>query len=125
ERAGETIVRRRAVAMALRQIMGILRISNEFERIGDLAKNIGKRIVDINGEDMPPRSMRGVRHMATLMLAQLHDVLDSFASRDVAKAVGVWKGDQTADRLCTSPFRELLTYMIEESGTLSFGAHLL
>jgi len=125
ERAGETIVRRQPVAVDLRQIVGILRIANELERIGDLAKNIGKRIVDINGEDMPPRSMRGVSHMATLMLAQLHDVLDSFASRDVAKAVDVWKRDQEVDRLCTSLFRELLTYMMEGSVTMSFGAHLL
>src|SRR6516165_10418313 len=125
ERAGETIVRRQPVAVDLRQIIGILRIANELERIGDLAKNIGKRIVEINGEDMPPRSMRGVSHMAILMLAQLHDVLDSFASRDVAKAVDVWKRDQEVDRLCTSLFRELLTYMMEGSVRISFGAHLL
>jgi phosphate transport system protein len=125
ERAGETIVRRQPVAGDLRQIIGVLRIANELERIGDLAKNIGKRIVEINGEDMPPRSMRGVTHMATLILAQLHDVLDSFASRDVAKAVDVWKRDQEVDRLCTSLFRELLTYMMEGSVRISFGAHLL
>ena len=125
ERAGETIVRRQPVAGDLRQIIGVLRIANELERIGDLAKNIGKRIVEINGEDMPPRSMRGVTHMATLILAQLHDVLDSFASRDVTKAVDVWKRDQEVDRLCTSLFRELLTYMMEGSVRISFGAHLL
>ena len=79
ERAVETIARRQPVAGDLRQIIGILRIANEIERIGDLAKNIGKRIVAMNGEDMPRRSMRGVKHMAALMLNQLRDVLDSFA----------------------------------------------
>ena len=59
ERAVETIARRQPVAGDLRQIIGILRIANEIERIGDLAKNIGKRIVAMNGEDMPRRSMRG------------------------------------------------------------------
>ena len=39
---------------------------------------------------------------AALMLAQLRDVLDSFACRDVAKAVEVWTRDQDIDRLCTS-----------------------
>src|SRR5262245_54640904 len=53
---------------------------------------------------MPPRSMRGVTHMATLILAQLHDVLNSFASLDVAKAVDVWKRDQEVGRLCTGLF---------------------
>src|SRR5262249_40373881 len=45
ERAVETIARRQPVGGDLRQIIGILRIANEIERIGDLAKNIGKRIV--------------------------------------------------------------------------------
>src|SRR5258707_4944535 len=47
ERAIETIARRQPVADDLRQIVGILRIANEIERIGDLAKNIGKRIIAI------------------------------------------------------------------------------
>jgi phosphate transport system protein len=125
ERAVETIARRQPVAVDLRQVVGILRIANELERIGDLAKNIGKRVGAINREHMPRRSMSGVRHMTTLMLGQLRDVLDSFANRDVAKAVDFWARDQDVDRLYTSLFRELLTYMIEDPGTVSFGVHLV
>jgi phosphate transport system protein len=125
ERAGETIVRRQPVAGDLRQIIGVLRIANELERIGDLAKNIGKRIIAINGEDASRGSMRGVSQMAALMLAQLRDVLDSFACRDVAKAVEVWTRDQDIDRLCTSLSQELLAYMMEKSVAMSFGAHLM
>ena len=125
ERAVETIARRQPVAGDLRQIIGILRIANEIERIGDLAKNIGKRIVAMNGEDMPRRSMRGVNHMAALMLTQLRDVLDSFACRDVAKAVEVWTRDQDIDRLCTSLSQEFLAYMMDKSVAMSFGAHLM
>ena len=102
-----------------------MRIANEIERIGDLAKNIGKRIIAINGEDVSRASMRGVREMAALMLAQLRDVLDSFACRDVAKAVEVWTRDQDIDRLCTSLSQELLAYMMENSVAMSFGAHLM
>ena len=39
EKTVETIARRQPVANDLRQIIGILRIANELERIGDLAKN--------------------------------------------------------------------------------------
>jgi phosphate transport system protein len=125
ERAIETIARRQPVAIDLRQVVGILRIANELERIGDLAKNISKRIIAINGEDMPRRSLRGVSHMANLMLAQLRDVLDSFAHRDAAKAVDVWTRDQDVDRLYTSLFRELLVHMTENPVTVTFGIHLL
>jgi phosphate transport system protein len=124
ERAIEIIARRQPVAGDLRQVIGILRIANEVERIGDLAKNIGKRIIAIDGEDTPRTSMSGVNHMATLMLAQLRDVLDSFARRDVAKAVEVWTRDQEIDQLCTSLSQELLAYMME-SGGASLGAHLM
>jgi phosphate transport system protein len=127
KKAIETIARRQPVAGDLREIVGILRIANEIERIGDLAKNIGKRIIAINGngEDVSRKSMRGVCRMAALMLAQLRDVLDSFACRDVAKAVEVWMRDQDIDRLCTSLSQELLAYMMENSVAMSFGAHLM
>jgi phosphate transport system protein len=125
KRAVETIARRQPVAGDLREIVGILRIANEIERIGDLAKNIGKRIIAINGEDVSRKSMRGVCQMAALMLAQLRDVLDSFACRDVAKAVEVWTRDQDIDRLCTSLSQEVLAYMMENSVAMSFGAHLM
>jgi len=62
KKAIETIARRQPVAGDLREIVGILRIANEIERIGDLAKNIGKRIIAINGngEDVSRKSMRGL-----------------------------------------------------------------
>jgi phosphate transport system protein len=125
ERAVETIARRQPVAIDLRQVVGILRIANEIERIGDLAKNIGKRIIAMKGEEMPRRSLRGVSHMANLMLAQLRDVLDSFARRDAAKALDVWTRDQDVDRLYTSLFRELLTYMVENPFSVRHAIHLL
>jgi phosphate transport system protein len=125
ERAVETIVRRQPVAGDLRQIIAILRIATEIERTGDLAKNISKRITAISAEDPPPRSIRGMRQMATLMLAQLRDVLDGFARRDVATAIDVWTRDQDVDHLCTSLFHELIAGMMEGSITMSLGAHLL
>ena len=125
ERAIETIARRQPVADDLRQIVGILRIANEVERIGDLAKNIGKRIIAINDDEGPRMLMGGVDHMATLMLTQLRDVLDSFARRDVAKVVEVWIRDQEIDQLCTSLSKELLAEMTEKSVATSFGVHLM
>ena len=125
EHAVQTIARRQPVAVDLRVLVGILRIANELERIGDLAKNIGKRVSALTRENLPRPPMTGVRHMTTLMLGQLRDVLDSFANRDVAKALEVWTSDQDVDRLYTSLFRELLTCMIEDPATATFGVHLV
>jgi phosphate transport system protein len=66
-----------------------------------------------------------MRHLATLMLTQLRDVLDSFARRDLAQALDVWTRDQDVDRLCTSLFREFVLVMMDNPVTISFGIHLL
>jgi phosphate transport system protein len=125
ERAIETIARRQPMAIDLRGVVGVLRISNDLERIGDLAKNIGKRVIALEGGDIARRSMRGVRHMANLALIQLRDALDSFARQDLAKAATVKARDEEVDRMYTSLFRELLTYMMEDPGTIASGLHLL
>jgi phosphate transport system protein len=125
EKAVLTIARRQPMAVDLREIVGDLRISNDLERIGDLAKNIAKRVIALNGDFPPPKLIRGVEHMATLVLAQLKEVLDAYAARDVARALAVWRADEEIDAMCTSVFRELLTYMMEDPRNISFCIHLL
>jgi phosphate transport system protein len=125
ERAVETIASRRPGTRDLRYVIGILRIANELERIGDLAKNISKRVIAITGDEMPRPAMQGINHMATLMLTQLCDVLDGFAGRDIRYAMDVWTRDQELDRLCTSLFREILKGMVERRTIIAAGVHLL
>jgi phosphate transport system protein len=125
EKAVLTIARRQPMAVDLREIVGDLRISNDVERIGDLAKNIAKRVIALNGDFPPPKLIRGVEHMAALVLAQLKQVLDAYATRDVARALAVWRADEEIDAMCTSVFRELLTYMMEDPRNITFCIHLL
>jgi phosphate transport system protein len=125
EKAILTIARRQPMAVDLREIIAALRISNDIERIGDFAKNIAKRVVALNGDYPPAKLIRGVEHMADLVLEQLKEVLDAYARRDVAKAVAVWKGDEAVDAMYTSLFRELLTYMMEDPRNITFCTHLL
>jgi phosphate transport system protein len=120
-----TIARRQPLAIDLREIVGALRLANDLERIGDLAKNIGKRVIALTDEFPPPKLIRGVQHMADLVLGQLKTVLDAYAQRDVAKAMAVWRGDEEIDAMTTSVFRELLTYMMEDPRNITFCIHLL
>src|SRR5256886_8309303 len=94
ERAILTIARRQPMAVDLREIVGALRVSNDLERIGDLAKNIAKRVIAIGNEFHPHKVIRGVEHMTDLVLSQLKDVLDAYARQDVNKALAVWRGDE-------------------------------
>jgi phosphate transport system protein len=125
EKAVLTIARRQPMAVDLRDVVAALRVSNDLERIGDLAKNIGKRVSALEGEFHPQKLLRGVEHMASLVLGQLKQVLDAYASRDLESALAVWKGDQEIDAICTSLFRELLTYMMEDPRNITFCIHLM
>jgi len=120
-----TIARRQPMAVDLRDIVGALRLSNDLERIGDLAKNIAKRVVALNSEFPPAKLIRGVEHMADLVLSQMKLVLDAYARRDITKAMAVWRGDEEIDAVCTSVFRELLTYMMEDPRNITFCIHLM
>ena len=125
EKAVLTIARRQPMAVDLREVVGALRVSNDLERIGDLAKNIAKRVTALNGDFHPQKLIRGVEHMATLVLGQLKQVLDAYAGRDIPSALAVWKGDEEIDAMCTSLFRELLTYMMEDPRNITFCIHLM
>src|SRR5262249_39660276 len=83
EKAILTIARRQPMAVDLRDIVGALRVANDLERIGDLAKNIAKRVMVLDGELNLQQVMRGVEHMTELVLTQIKDVLDAYARRDV------------------------------------------
>lgn len=125
EKAILTIARRQPMAVDLREIVGAMRVCNDLERIGDHAKHIGKRVVALDGDFYPQRLIRGVEHMAALVLAQIKQVLDAYVSRDLQAALAVWKGDEEVDALCTSLFRELLTYMMEDPRNITFCMHLM
>ena len=120
-----TIARRQPMAVDLREIVGAMRVCNDLERIGDHAKHIGKRVVALDGDFYPAKLIRGVEHMSELVAALLKQVLDAYASRDLPAALAVWKGDEEVDAMCTSLFRELLTYMMEDPRNITFCMHLM
>jgi phosphate transport system protein len=125
EKAVETIALRQPMAIDLRALVAMLRIAGDLERIGDLAKNIGKRAIAISGEQAQRTLMRGLTHMAKLVVSQLAAVLDSFVDRNLFKALKVWQGDKEVDALYVSLFRELLTYAMEDPGSVSMCIHHL
>lgn len=125
EQAVLTIARRQPMAIDLREIIAAIRIANDLERVGDLVKNVGKRLVAIGGNMQLPTTVSGLNNMGHLALEQLKSVLDAYAQRDVATALEVWRRDGEIDAIYTSLFRELLTYMMEDPRHISFCTHLL
>ena len=129
----ERVIEAQAVKiLALRQPVGVdlrltvtaLRISNEIERIGDLAKNISKRALILN-ESEPVNLTRSVERMGRLVGGRLKEVLDAYGNRDTQRAMMVWSSDDDVDEYYNSLFRELLTYMMGDARMINSCAHLL
>lgn len=125
EAAVLTIAKRQPMAQDLRVIISCIRISNDLERVGDMAKNIARRAMDLNGQRLKANFVHGIEHLTDLGLAQLKDVLDAFATRDVDTAQAVWLRDEQLDEFYTSVFREQLTYMMEDPRNITFCTQLL
>ncbi len=121
----EIIARRQPMGSDLREIMAAGRIANDLERVGDLAKNVSKRVIAIDNDLQSKKLSIGVEHIAELALAQLKEVLDAYTKRDAATASHVRERDSEVDAIYTSLFRELLTYMMEDPRNITQCAHLL
>src|SRR5262249_13997649 len=115
---------RQPMAVDLRNTLAAIKIASELERIGDLAKNIGKRAMGLNREP-PIKLTQSLGRMGRAALGQLKQVLDSYSDRNPAGAEAVWRNDGEIDEIYNSLFRELLTYMMEDPRTIGLCAHLL
>ncbi|RWI15418.1 phosphate signaling complex protein PhoU [Mesorhizobium sp.] len=119
------IAKRQPMATDLREIVGAIRISADLERVGDLGKNVAKRVVAVIEGRQPTSLFRGIEALADLALTQLKEVLDVYASRSVEKIGFVRDRDDEIDAVYTSLFRELLTYMMEDPRNITPCTHLL
>jgi len=121
----EMIVRRQPMGQDLREITAATRIANDLERVGDLAKNVAKRVIAIDSDLKSKKLAIGVEHMTELALSQLKQVLDAYARKDAEAARRVQEADAEVDAIYTSIFRELLTYMMEDPRVITQCVHLL
>lgn len=125
DRAIVIIAKRQPMAADLREIIGAIRISADLERVGDLGKNVAKRVVAVTEARQPLSLFRGIEALARLALTQLKEVLDIYASRAVERLAFMRDRDDEIDAMYTSLFRELLTYMMEDPRNIAPCTHLL
>jgi phosphate transport system protein len=125
ETAVSMIARRQPMATDLRLIISAIHVASDLERMGDMAKQISKRALQIQGMQLTPKFYNGVKHMTDMVLAQVKAALDAYATRNATAAVQVCNTDDEVDALYTSIFRELLTYMMEDPRNITQCTHLL
>ena len=125
-RAIRLIALRQPMANDLRKTVAAMKIANNLERIGDLAKNISKRtLVILEEEPMNSPLTRSIERMGKLVLNRLTAVLDAYSRSDLERAQAVWSQDDEVDEHYNSLFRELLTYMMGDPRTITACTHML
>lgn len=125
ELAVSMIARRQPMAGDLRKIVGSIHVATDLERIGDMAKSMGRRTVQIGGQRLSNQLYAGVKHMSELVISQINKALDSVTSPDENVAVQICDADDEVDALYMSLFREFLTYMMEDPRNITDCTHLL
>lgn len=119
------IARRQPMASDLRSIITAIHVASDLERVGDMAKQLSRRSLKLDGLSLQPTFYNGVKNMTGLVLRQIKDALDAYASRDANAAIAVCNHDDEVDAMYTSLFRELLTYMMEDPRNITPCTHLL
>ncbi len=108
---------RQPVAADLRFIVSSMKINNELERVGDEAINIAERAEYLLVKPSL-KPLIDIPKMAEIAKKMVMDSIKSLLERDILLAKSVRERDDEVDGLRDQIFRELLTYMMEDSGNV-------
>jgi phosphate transport system protein len=107
----------------LRFITTTMKISSELERMSDLAGNIAERAIELNGEPQL-KPYIDIPRMARWTSRMVKECLDAFVNRDAELARKVCRDDGFIDDLTGQLFRELVSFMLEDSRAITRATRL-
>jgi len=114
DRVQRLLALQQPMAMDLRFILAVSRINNDLERIGDQAVNIAQSALRILRHPQV-KPYVDLPRMSEIVETMVRDSLNALVQKDQELAKSVLARDDEVDRLRDQMFRELLTYMMENS----------
>ena len=124
EKCIQLIATQQPMASDLRNIICILNIITELERIGDYAEGIAK-IVLLIGDEPTLKPLIDIPRMAEKTMDMLHRSLDALVNHNANMARQIATEDNEVDDLYNQVFRELLSFMIEDPKTITRATRLV
>ncbi|MCL4393932.1 MAG: phosphate signaling complex protein PhoU [Chloroflexi bacterium] len=124
EQCYELIATQQPLASDLRDIISILLIAIELERIADHSKNLAEIVIHLGNAPLY-RTAAEIPRIAELVQSMLDQSLDAFSRRDAVMARAVCNRDDEIDQLYQRVFRDLLDYVTEDPRTVSRALNLL
>jgi len=112
------------VATDLREMIAILNIVTELERMGDYAEGIAK-ITLLHGNEPLVKPLIDIPIMAQKATSMLGRSLEAFVKRDAKTAEAICGEDDEVDRLHDQVYHDLLTGMIKDPKTITLATYLI
>ncbi|MCR8659039.1 phosphate signaling complex protein PhoU [Paenibacillus endoradicis] len=106
------IATQQPVAKDLRRIIAAFRIANDLERMGDLALDVAKAVIKIDGETLI-KPIIDLPRMGEIIRNMTYEAIQSFVHENVDLAYKMAKDDDQVDALYGQMMRELLLLMME------------
>src|SRR5688572_11336180 len=115
---------RQPMASDLRLLVASIKINSDLERIGDQAVSIALRARSLIGQSQL-KPLIDIPRMAGIVQEMVRASLDAFVTQDPDLARKVIDRDDEVDGLRDQVFRELLTYMMGDTTTISRAIDLI
>jgi phosphate transport system protein len=117
EKCIKMLALRQPTAIDLRFITTAIKITGHLERIGDMAVNIAEKAIQLN-EEPKLKPYIDLPNMSSIVEKMVAKALDALIKRDLQIADDVRQIEQEVDDLNEQIFRELLTFMMEDSKSI-------
>ncbi len=123
-RCHQMIAKLQPIAVDLREIIAVIHMNNDFERIGDEAKKIAKKARDLKGRSVPIALDR-IDEMASIVCEMLRTAIDAFLRQDATASERLLERDRRVDELRDQLTHDLLTAMSDSRDTVMEGMALI
>lgn len=120
----DIIATQQPVARDLRAIMGMMHSAVEMERMGDHAAGVAKITLAVYEQPLI-KPLIDLPRMVTISIEMLHLALQALIDNDAEMARHIVDRDDEVDDLHNQVFRELITYMLEDTGTIRQATNLI
>lgn len=111
-------------AIDLRNILMILKMNNDLERIGDHAVNISESALYLI-KRAPVKPLVDLPRMSEIVVSMMNRCVASFLEKNTKEADAVCLEDDKVDQFRDQILRELITYMSADTSTIKRSIHLL
>lgn len=118
------LVKRAPMAIDLRIGITALRISQDLERIGDLAKGNAKKMLPLP-QDLSQELLKSLKCLGSYVESQLNKSLDAYIKKSKELSIEVIELDKNVNELAYLSIKEILSFLSKDTKNLEFATNLL